>query len=81
MVTCKADNRSRVKLPDTKPGQIFALETSGNVFKLTPVKAVEEDVPVVKLIRRPDGSYRFPDNARPSRAAILAYIRAERDSR
>jgi hypothetical protein len=75
----KADNRQRVRLPDVKPGQVFAIETSGNVFKLTPVKPVEEDVPVVKMIRRPDGSYRFPDNARPSREAILAYLRADRD--
>jgi hypothetical protein len=81
METVKADNRQRVRIPDIKPGQVFALETSGNVVKLTPVKPVEEDVPVVKLIRRPDGSYRFPDNARPSRQAIVAAIRADRDSR
>lgn len=43
------------------------------------VKPVKEDVPVVKLVRRPDGTYRFPDHAKPSRKAIVDYIRAERD--
>ena len=82
MVTLKADNRSRVKLPDVKPGTVFVWELSGKVVKLTPVKpVVEEEVPVVKMVRRPDGSYRFPDHAKPSRKAILAAIRADRDSR
>jgi hypothetical protein len=81
MDTVKADNRQRVRLPDIKPGQVFAIETSGNVFKLTPVKPVEEDVPVVKPIRRSDGTYRFPDGVKISRKQIRAYIRADRDSR
>lgn len=80
MVTLKADDRRRVQIPDAKPGQIFAYELSGNVVKLTPVKPVEEDVPVVKMVRRPDGSYRFPDGVKISREEIRAAIRADRDS-
>lgn len=81
MDTVKVDSAKRVRLPDAKPGQVLAYEISGGAFTLTPVKPVEKDVPIVKLVRRPDGSYRYPDNARPSRAAILAAIRADRDSR
>lgn len=81
MVTLKADDRRRVQIPDAKPGQIFAYELSGNVVKLTPVKPVEEDVPVVKMIRNPDGTYRFPDHVKITREQIRAAIRADRDSR
>jgi hypothetical protein len=39
MVTLKADDRSRVKLPGIKPGQVFAFEDQGNgVRVLTEVK-------------------------------------------
>jgi hypothetical protein len=79
METVKADNRQRVRIPDIKPGQVFALEMSGNVVKLTPVKPVEEDVPVVKMVRHRDGTYSFPEDARPSREEILRYLRADRD--
>jgi hypothetical protein len=30
MVTVKADNYRRIKLPHAKPGQVFALEINGN---------------------------------------------------
>ena len=79
MVTVKADEKQRVRLPDIKPGQVFIREISGDVITLTPVKPAEDDVPVVKPIRRRDGTYRFPANAKPSRKAILAAIRADRD--
>jgi hypothetical protein len=83
MVTLKADNRRRVQLPDAKPGEVFAYETSGEgQYTLTIVKKAEPaPVPVVKLVRRLDGSYRFPDHAKPSRKAIIASIRADRSSR
>ena len=79
MVTLKADDRRRVQIPDAKPGQVFAYELSGNVVKLTPVKPVEEDVPIVNPIRRKDGSYKWP--VKLTRQDILAAIRADRDSR
>ena len=81
MVTLKADNRSRVKLPDVKPGTVFALETSGNVVKLTPVEPVEADVPVVRLVKGPNGLYRLPQGVKLSREEIRKAIRADRDSR
>ena len=80
MVTLKADDRRRVQLPGVEPGQVFAYERSGQVVKLTPVKPVEDDVPVVKMVRRQDGSYRFPDGVKLSREDIRAAIRADRDA-
>ena len=81
METVKADNRQRVRIPDIKPGQVFALELSGNVVKLTPVKPVEEDVPIVKPVKGPNGLYRFPPGVKLSREEIRKAIRADRDSR
>lgn len=79
MVTLKADNRSRVKLPGVKPGEVFAWEKSGETVRLTPVKPVEEDIPLVKLVRDRDGYYHFPKNVKISRSAIAAAIRADRN--
>ncbi len=76
-----ADDYKRVRIPDAKPGQSFEYQLSGNVVKLTPVKAVEEDVPVVKMIRHPDCTCSFPDGVKISREEIRAAIRADRDSR
>jgi hypothetical protein len=82
MDTLKADNRSRVKLPETKPGTVFALERNGSgQFVLTVVKPIESDVPTVDLVKSPNGGWRFPADRRPGRAAIRAAIRADRDRR
>ncbi|HEX3799799.1 MAG TPA: hypothetical protein VH413_13970 [Verrucomicrobiae bacterium] len=78
MITLKADNRSRVKLPDVKPGTVFQLVNSGsghfNLVELQPT-----DVPIVNPIKRKDGSYKWP--VKMSRKEIIAAIRADRDSR
>lgn len=79
MVTVKADDKQRVRLPDIKPGQVFIREMAGDVIKLTPVKVDEDDVPVVKLIRRRDGTYFWP--AKLTKRQIVAAIRRDRDSR
>lgn len=81
MQTVKADDKQRIRLPDVKPGQVFAYETSGKIIKLIPVKPDDEDVPVVKAVRLPDGGYMFPEGCKPSREAILEFIRADRDRR
>jgi hypothetical protein len=81
METVKVDSAKRVRLPDAKPGQVLAYEMSGNAFTLTPVKPVKDEAQIVKMIKNPDGTYRFPDDARPSRQDILNHLRAERDSR
>lgn len=76
-----ADDYKRVRIPDAKPGQAFEYQISGNgTVKLTPVKPVEEDVPVVKMVRRPDGSYRYPHVVKITREQIRAAVRADRDS-
>lgn len=41
METVKVDDKKRVRLPDAKPGQVYAYEFSGEVVKLTPVVAIE----------------------------------------
>ena len=77
MVTLKADNRSRVKLPDVKPGTVFELTDSGpGRFSLVEVQP--KDVPVANPIKGKDGLYRWP--VKLSREEIVAAIRADRDS-
>jgi hypothetical protein len=79
MKTVTADDYKRVRIPDAEPGQVFAYEAEGKIIKLTPVKA-DENVPVVRAVKGPNGLYRFPANAKPSREEIIRYIRAERDA-
>jgi len=59
MMTCKADNRSRVKLPDVKPGTVFELSVNGsghfNLVEVQPKVAA-----VVEPVKRKDGSYKWP---------------------
>lgn len=52
MVTCKADNRSRVKLPGVKPGQVFVWEKTGDTVKLTLVEPVEGRPAKFKLVKK-----------------------------
>jgi hypothetical protein len=76
-----ADDYKRIRIPDAKPGQSFAYELSGNVVKLTPIKPVEQDVPVVRLVKGPNGLYRLPKGVKLSREEIRKAIRMDRDSR
>jgi hypothetical protein len=80
MVTLKADDRRRIQIPDAEPGQVFAYEVSGNVVKLTPLRPVEDDVPVVKLVKGAEGLYHLPAGTSLSREDIRAAIRADRDT-
>jgi hypothetical protein len=82
MAIVTADDYKRVRLPDAKPGQAFEYTVSGNgAVKLTPVRPVDDDVPVVKLIRGPDGDLCFPEGAKLTREQIRAAVRADRDAR
>ncbi len=81
MKTVVVDNKLRVRLPTLKPGQVFAWEMFGDVVKLTPVKPVAEDVPVVKPVKGPNGLYRLPAGVKLTNQEISAAIRADRDSR
>jgi hypothetical protein len=77
MVTLKADNRSRVKLPDVKPGTVFEYTNNGpGRFNLVEVQP--KDAPVVKPIKRKNGLYMLP--VKVDRKEIIAAIRADRDS-
>jgi hypothetical protein len=76
MVTLKADNRSRVKLPDVKPGTVFELTDSGpGRFSLVEVQP--KDVPVVNPVKGKDGLYMWP--VKLDRKKVSAAIRADRD--
>jgi len=76
-----ADDYKRVRIPDAKPGQAFAYELSGNVVKLTPIKTDEQETPIVKMVKGPNGLYRFAGGAKLSREEIIKAIREDRDSR
>ena len=78
MKTAIVDDRHRIRIPDLKPGDIFAYELKGKIIKLIPVKPVEDEVPIVAPVRRKDGTYKWP--AKLSREQIIAAIRADRDS-
>jgi hypothetical protein len=53
MITLKADDRSRVKLPDARPGQVFVYEKAGHgQFILTVVRKEETPVGKVKLVKQ-----------------------------
>lgn len=80
MNTAVVDNKRRIRIPDLKPGQVLAWETSGNVVTLTPVEPVKKNVPVVKPVRGPDGLYRWPAGIKVSREEISRAIRADRDA-
>ena len=80
MITVKADNKKRVTIRESKPGQVFAYEVEGNVIKLTPMQPVKEETPIVKLVKGPNGLYRLPNGMKLSRESIRAAIRADRDT-
>ncbi len=46
MVTAKADDKQRVRIPDIKPGQIFAILDNGDgSLTLTPIKPAPKQRP------------------------------------
>ena len=67
MHTITADNKKRVRLPDAKPGQVFAYETTGDgQFTLKLVKPVEtaEDRPA-KVTFVKEGGFTVMSSDRP----------------
>lgn len=78
MMTCKADNRSRVKLPDIKPGTVFEL-TQPAAGQFTLVEVAPKEPPVVNPIKCKNGLYRWP--VKLTKAQVAAAIRADRDER
>jgi hypothetical protein len=61
METVKADNRQRVRLPDAKPGQVFAYENNGDgSFLLTRIK-IDKRRPTAKLRKENGRTVVVPD--------------------
>ena len=81
MQTVTADDQKRVQIPDAKPGQLFAYETSAGVITLTPVKKAESGVVYAKLARK-DGnlSFELPEGYAMPEDAIGSALREERDA-
>jgi hypothetical protein len=53
MITVKADNRSRIKLPDAKPGQVFVLENNADAsITITLVRKAEPEKGKVTFIKK-----------------------------
>jgi hypothetical protein len=66
MVTAKADNRQRIRIPDIKPGQVFAVENQGNgVIRLTEVKPVDLKRPPTKVRFVKRGRYTVGQSSEP----------------
>jgi hypothetical protein len=55
METVKADNYKRVRLPDAKPGQVFAYDSQNGIITLTQVKKPEPEIAKSKLVKDADG--------------------------
>ena len=51
MHTVVTDKQKRVRIPDAKPGQVWAYELNGQTVTLTPVKPVEKNAKF-KLVKR-----------------------------
>jgi hypothetical protein len=74
----KADNKRRVVLPGAAPGDCFDVQVSGSVFRLTLLKPVVEDAPLVKPVRTKEGFLMLPSKL--DRKLVAAAIRADRDA-
>jgi len=77
MTTATVDDKKRVRLPNARPGQVFAVEMDGGKVVLTPVEKVEPKPRRQRLIKTDFGrlilSERLPDDE------IVAAIRQDRD--
>jgi hypothetical protein len=60
--TLKVDTSKRVRLPDSKPGQVFAYENANGTVILTPVKP---DVRVAKVRFEKENGYTVVVSDRP----------------
>ena len=80
-MTAIADNKKRVTIKTAKPGDRFDVQISadGTVVLKPLVTRDDDDVPLVKMVRTKEGFLMFPKGKGPSREAILAAIREDRD--
>ena len=78
VITVKADDRQRVRLPDVPPGKVFAVEqNSDGSITLREVRPIES-APVVNPVLK-DGVLMWP--VKVSRQAIRVAIRKDRDEK
>lgn len=81
MHTLIPDKQQRVRLPDAKPGQVFAYELQGGVILLHQVRQVEPEVEVLELDDLDPKTFCPKERGEVSKASIVRAIRADRDSR
>jgi len=76
------DKQKRVRLPDAKPGQVFAyeLDPTGTIITLHQVKKAEPEVEVLDLDDL-DPKTLAPKEGKITDESILRAIRADRDAR
>ena len=55
MHTLTTDKQKRVRLPDAKPGQVFAYESADGQITLREVRTVEPKSPKTKVVRDKHG--------------------------
>lgn len=84
MKTLTVDDRQRIRLPEVKPGQVFAYEPdSDGTIKLVPV--VPKPGPrrvVAKLVKRGGGAFfQVPSGYKLDPEAIGKAVAEERESR
>jgi hypothetical protein len=77
------DKQQRVRLPDAKPGQVFAYETdvTGTIITLHPVKKVEPEVEVLDVDDLDPRTLAPKKRGEVSSESIVLAIRADRESR
>ncbi len=83
MHTLTADKQKRVRIPDAKPGQVFAYETdqTGTIITLHTVKKVEPQVEILELDDLDRKTLAPKERGKVDDASIVRAIRADRDSR
>jgi hypothetical protein len=80
--TLKTDKQQRVRLPDAKPGQVFAYELDpAGVITLHQVKKSEPEVEVLNLEDVDPKTFMPKTGGEIVRESIIAAVRADREGR
>jgi len=77
------DKQKRVRLPDAKPGQVFAyeLDPTGSIITLHKVKKVEPDVEVLDIEDVDPKTFMPKDGSKITRKSIIEAVRADREGK
>lgn len=77
------DKQKRVRLPDAKPGQVFAyeLDPTGTIITLHQVKKAEPEVEILDLDDLDPKTLAPKERGEVSNESIVRAIRADRDGR